>query len=65
LRAAEVADHVAAALSNREIAERLVLSERTVESHVRSNLNKLGFTTRTEIATWAMRQPAGPPGLHS
>jgi DNA-binding NarL/FixJ family response regulator len=36
-----------------------------VESHVRSILNKLGFTTRTEIATWAMRQPAGPPGLHS
>jgi DNA-binding CsgD family transcriptional regulator len=64
-REAEVADLVASALSNREIAERLVLSERTVESHVRSILNKLGFTTRTEIATWAMRQPAGPPGLHS
>jgi DNA-binding NarL/FixJ family response regulator len=26
-----------------------------VESHVRSILGKLGFTTRTEIATWALR----------
>jgi ATP/maltotriose-dependent transcriptional regulator MalT len=52
-REAEVAALVAAALSNRQIAERLVLSERTVESHVRSILGKLGFTSRTEIATWS------------
>jgi DNA-binding NarL/FixJ family response regulator len=32
-----------------------VLSERTVESHVRNILGKLGFATRTEIATWALR----------
>jgi len=55
----EVAGLVAQALSNREIAERLVLSERTVESHVRSILGKLGFGTRTEIATWAMRERSG------
>jgi DNA-binding CsgD family transcriptional regulator len=54
-REREVAGLVAQALSNRQIAERLVLSERTVESHVRSILGKLGFTTRTEIATWALR----------
>jgi DNA-binding NarL/FixJ family response regulator len=54
-REREVAELVAQALSNRQIAERLVLSERTVESHVRSILGKLGFTTRTEIATWALR----------
>jgi hypothetical protein len=31
------------------------VSERTVEAHVRSNLSKLGFTTRTEVATWLLR----------
>jgi DNA-binding NarL/FixJ family response regulator len=54
-REREVATLVAQALSNRQIADRLVLSERTVESHVRNILGKLGFTTRTEIATWAVR----------
>jgi DNA-binding NarL/FixJ family response regulator len=58
-REAEVAALVARALSNREIAASLVLSERTVESHVRSILSKLGFSTRTEIATWAVQ--AGSP----
>jgi DNA-binding CsgD family transcriptional regulator len=58
-REAEVAVLVGDALSNREIAARLVLSERTVESHVRSILAKLGFTTRTEIATWALRERIG------
>jgi hypothetical protein len=34
-----------------------VLSERTVEAHVRSILAKLGFSRRTEIATWSLRDP--------
>ncbi len=51
---------IAQARSNRQIAEHLVLSERTVESHVRSILAKLGYSTRTEIATWSLRrQPGG------
>ena len=45
----EVADLVVRALSNREIADSLVLSERTVESHVRSILAKLGLANRTEL----------------
>ena len=54
-RESEVATLVAQALSNREIADRLFLSERTVESHVRAILAKLDFSGRTEIATWVVR----------
>jgi DNA-binding NarL/FixJ family response regulator len=55
-REIEVARLVAQARSNRQIADQLVLSERTVESHVRNVLTKLGFSTRTEIATWVVQQ---------
>ena len=48
----EVARLVAQALTNQQIAERLFLSVRTVESHVRSTLTKLGLTSRTQIAVW-------------
>ncbi|MGN6606363.1 MAG: ATP-binding protein [Jatrophihabitans sp.] len=57
-REREVADLVAQALSNREIAARLVLSERTVETHVRNILAKLGFSARAEIVAWALRDAA-------
>jgi DNA-binding NarL/FixJ family response regulator len=54
-RESEIASLIANAMSNRQIAQRLVLSERTVESHVRSIPAKLGFSARTEIATWSVR----------
>ena len=56
-REREVAGLVAQALSNREIARTLVLSERTVESHVRSILAKTDLTTRTELTRWYLQQP--------
>lgn len=49
-REAEVLRYVSLRLTNREIGERLVLSTRTVESHVSSLLAKLGATTRRELA---------------
>jgi DNA-binding CsgD family transcriptional regulator len=48
----DVAELVAAGLSNRQIADRLHLSERTVETHVRSIFTKLGFESRASIASW-------------
>jgi DNA-binding NarL/FixJ family response regulator len=51
-RQLEVAELVAKGLSNRQIASQLFLSERTVDSHVRTILNKLGFNSRAQIAGW-------------
>lgn len=50
-----VAREVAAGRSNREIAATLVVSERTVETHVQNILTKLGFHSRAQIAAWAVR----------
>jgi DNA-binding CsgD family transcriptional regulator len=51
-REAEAARLVAEGLTNKQIGARLFISERTVESHVRSILNKLGFDSRAQIAVW-------------
>ena len=52
-READVARLLADGLTNRQIGARLFLSERTVDSHVRSILNKLGVNNRAQIAAWA------------
>ena len=57
-REAEVARLVAEGLSNKQIGARLFISERTVDSHVRSILNKLGFNSRAQIAGWVSSVPS-------
>ena len=60
-RGQQVAELIALGLSNRDIARRLFLSERTVEWHVEQVLNRLGFSSRTEIAAWIGRTQSGTP----
>jgi DNA-binding NarL/FixJ family response regulator len=50
---------VAKGMSNREIAETLNVSQRTVESHVSNMLSKTGLHNRTELARWAMEGSLG------
>jgi DNA-binding NarL/FixJ family response regulator len=48
-------------LSNREIADRLYISERTARTHVSSVLIKLGLPSRTQAALWAIREGMAAP----
>ena len=52
-REQEIAALVAQGLSNKQIAAKLIASERTAEYHILNILNKLGFNSRTQIASWA------------
>jgi DNA-binding NarL/FixJ family response regulator len=51
-REREVIELIAEGLSNKEIAARLVISRRTVETHVGNVLDKLGLTSRAQVASW-------------
>jgi len=53
-RERQVAVVVAQGLSNQEIADELVVSVKTVEAHVTRILSKLGFSSRAQIAAWAV-----------
>lgn len=57
-REREVADLVAEGMTNREIAKRLFISERTVDGHLEHVREKLDVNTRAQIATWVVRQEA-------
>lgn len=65
-REREVAELLAQGVTNKEIAARLVISQRTAESHVGNILVKLGFSSRAQIAAWMVGQQrehgsSGPP----
>jgi non-specific serine/threonine protein kinase len=55
-REREVAHLVSQGLSNRQIAEQLVISPRTVDVHVENILTKLGFTSRAQVAAWVVER---------
>ncbi|MER5744992.1 LuxR C-terminal-related transcriptional regulator [Streptomyces sp. NPDC002225] len=55
-RESQVAELVAAGLTNKEIAVRLTIAQRTAENHVERILGKLGFTSRTQLAVWTYEQ---------
>jgi non-specific serine/threonine protein kinase len=55
-REKEIAGLVADGLGNREIAERLFLSKRTVDSHLEHIFAKLGFSSRTQLANWVLER---------
>lgn len=50
---------VAQGMGNRDIAESLNVSQRTIESHVSNMLNKTGLNNRTELARWFMQTNIG------
>lgn len=58
-REREVLGLIADGRSNREIARALVLSEKTVKTHVSNILMKLDLSDRTQAALWAVRHGAG------
>jgi DNA-binding NarL/FixJ family response regulator len=55
-REKEVLDLIAKGLNNREIGERLFISEKTVKTHVSKILGKLGLADRTQAAIYALQQ---------
>jgi non-specific serine/threonine protein kinase len=58
-RERQVAELVAEGMTNQEIAGRLVIALRTAETHVDRVLRKLGFTSRTQLAEWILRERHG------
>jgi non-specific serine/threonine protein kinase len=55
-REGEVADLVAAGYSNPRIAEQLVVTRRTADTHVQNILTKLGFHSRSQVAAWVVER---------
>jgi NarL family two-component system response regulator LiaR len=61
-REQEVLNLLANGLTNKDIAQSLILSVRTVEAHLHNIYGKLGVASRTEAALWAVNHGYGSPG---
>jgi non-specific serine/threonine protein kinase len=61
-RELEIARLLTEGLTNKQISQQLVIAQRTVESHVENILNKRGFTTRTQIASWMLAREEDADG---
>ncbi|MEK7777004.1 MAG: response regulator transcription factor [Chloroflexota bacterium] len=65
-REQDVLTLVAQGLTNKEVADRLYISENTVKYHMKNILDKLHLQNRAQVIAWAARQgrnaPAAPPG---
>lgn len=64
-REREVAELAALGMSNREIATKLVIAQRTAEGHIERVLAKLGFRSRAQLAGWVHQQRSAPERLPS
>ncbi|MFD0470669.1 response regulator transcription factor [Nonomuraea thailandensis] len=60
-RELEIAGLLTRGLSNRAIAEELVISPATVARHIANIMEKLGYTSRAQIAVWATEHQKGAP----
>jgi NarL family two-component system response regulator LiaR len=61
-REVEVLHLIAGGFNNREIAEKLIISQKTVKTHVSSILGKLHLEDRTQAAVYALRHGLAPDG---
>jgi DNA-binding NarL/FixJ family response regulator len=62
-RELEVVGLIAEGKTNKEIAEALIIAEKTARNHVSRILTKLGLTRRSQAAAWAIRARIGDEGL--
>jgi DNA-binding NarL/FixJ family response regulator len=60
-REREVAGLVAQGMTNRQIAETLIISEATADVHVKRILRKLGARSRAQVAVWAVSHGLATP----
>ena len=61
MREREVAALIAQGKTNGEIADELVVSKRTVETHIAHILSKLGLTHRAQVVRWAIENGLAKP----